>query len=215
MNPFLTLASLLAISTTFNCVAQAILVQPHNYMLDDSSLFGHHQDGGSLSPFYNDQSVSSEQAADRDIVSAIGQGLEKLRLGRASMLGNQQEDSEPSLSHFSAEMADLIQNEQQHQSKQDDPASLSSSITHVLMNVAQAAADAANSGNTDESQVEPDSASPAGGASILELDTSAASSSASSMPSKSDLKSGPIQWYNPKETIPVLKISSMGKFCSH
>lgn len=189
--------------------SQAILVQPHNYMLDDSGLIGHHQpDGGSLSPFYNDQAGTSEHVADRDIVSAISHSLERLRFGRTS-LRNDQEDSEPSLSHFSAEMADLIQNEQQHQSKQqNEPASLSSSVANVLMNVAQAAADAASGSSDDSSQLESGSGSRG---SIMELDTSASSSSSSSAPSKSDLKTGPIQWYNPKETIPVLKISSMGK----
>lgn len=204
MNPFAIFASLLAISVG---VSQAILVQPHNYMLDDSSLIGSQQpEAGSLSPFYNDQ---SESGADKDIVSAISQGLERLRFGRTSMHDNSQDESEPSLGHFSAEMADLIQNEQQHQqAKQnnDHQASLSSSVAHVLMNVAHAAADVA-SGSSDDSP----SGSSNNGAPILELDTSSSNAGHSALPSKSDLKTGPIQWYNPKETIPVLKISSMGK----
>lgn len=135
---------------------------------------------------------------------------------------NQQENgatnddgSEPNLSHFSAEMAALIQNEhqeakaRQQQMGSDDATSLGASVAHVLMNVAaQAAADAnAEAAAAPESDSDPDSSQAGKSASIDSSSQSQAQSSSAS----SVIKSGPL-WYNPKETIPVLKISSMGKF---
>lgn len=204
-------------------VASAILVQPYNYMLDDSGMVGQHDQSGSLSPFYNDQHGASEQTADKDIVSIIGDGLTRLRFAR---MMDGQEESAQQQGHFSQEMAELIQNEQQEAKGQDNQEpSLSSSVANMLLNVAQAAAQAsAPAGSESQSSQEAGQSSQSGSnngevamssrGSIMELDTSAASSSpnAASMPSKADLKSGPIQWFNPKETIPVLKISSMGKF---
>lgn len=203
---------------------RAILVQPYNYMLDDSSMVNQ-QDSGSLSPYLNDQSGSNEHNSDKDIVSIIGDGLARLRLARN--LDNPEEANQ-NQGHLSQEMADLIQSEQQAQSneKQDQnqqEQSLSSSVANMLLNVAQAAAQASVS-SADESQQQNDGAqsqsqsgdnrdvSMSSRGSIMELDTSPSSSSgATSTPSKADLKSGPTQWFNPKETIPVLKISSMGK----
>lgn len=194
-------------------------------MLDDSSMVSQ-QDSGSLSPYLNDQSGSSEHNSDKDIVSIIGDGLARLRFARN--LENPEEAAQ-NQGHLSQEMADLIQSEQQAQSngKQDQSQqeqSLSSSVANMLLNVAQAAAQASASSAAEESQQQNDGAqsnsqsgdnrdvSMSSRGSIMELDTSSSSSSgATSVPSKADLKSGPTQWFNPKETIPVLKISSMGK----
>lgn len=215
-------------------VARAILVQPHNYMLDDSTMVNQ-QDGGSLSPYLNDQ---SEHSSDKDIVSIIGDGLARLRFART--FDNLEEAGQSQAGHFSQEMADLIQKEQeaqqqsngkQEQSQQEQ--SLSSSVASMLLNVAQAAAQASAAADPAGEESQTDGAAQSSSqnqnnngnqnhngdvvmssrGSIMELDTSPSSSSGSaSMPTKADLKSGPIQWFNPKETIPVLKISSMGKF---
>jgi hypothetical protein len=210
-------------------LTRAILVQPYNYMLDDSSMVSGQQDSGSLSPYLNDQSGSNEHNSDKDIVSIIGDGLARLRLARN--LDNPEEVAQ-NQGHLSQEMADLIQSEQQAQSasntgKQEQEQSLSSSVANMLLNVAQAAAQASVSASAEENQQQQQqqndgSNSQSGGdnrdvsmssrGSITEFDTSPSSSSgATSTPSKADLKSVPTQWFNPKETIPVLKISSMGK----
>lgn len=207
-------------------MASAVLVQPYNYLLEDEPPAGHN---GQLEG-------SNEQASDKDIMSIIGERLARLRFAR--MLMDEQEDA--AQQHFSQEMADMIQRDQQEQAaaangKQGGQASeqqsLSSSVASMLLNVAQAAASAAGNsaegaeGAAHEQNPEQGQHSAATGnsqgqqmsarGSIMELDTSPSSSSGASsgsMPSKADLKSGPL-WYNPKETIPVLKISSMGK-CS-
>lgn len=200
--------------------ANAILVQPYNYMLDDSALISQHDSSGSLSPFYNDQSGSTELAADKDIISIIGDRLARLKYAR--MLQHQHQDEHG----FSQEMAELMSQQSGVESQKDGQpeASLSSSVASMLMNVAQAAAQAAaperdepsgshqaSEGASKSSAESPMSMSSRG--SIMELDTSSGSAaSGNSAPSKADLKSA--QWFNPKETIPVLKISSMGKLHS-
>lgn len=214
-----TASLILAISA----VTHAILVQPYNYMLDDSSMVNQH-DSGSLSPFYNDQSGANEHSADKDIVSIIGDSLARLRFGRMLDHNNNQqvEVGADNQGHFSQQMAELIQNEQAN-GKQDgssnEQQTFSSSVANMLLNVAQAAAQVSTSAN-DENQREQEQggsgqngdASMSSRGSIMELDTSQTSSNgAGSMPSKADLKVGPSQWFNPKETIPVLKISSMGE----
>lgn len=206
-------------------LTRAILVQPYNYLLDDSSMVNQ-QDSGSLSPYLNDQSGSNEHNSDKDIVSIIGDGLARIKFARN--LDNSDEAAQ-NQGHLSQEMADLIQSEQQAQSngKQDQQEqSLSSSVANMLLNVAQAAAQAsassaaADDGNQQQSDGTQSNSqsgdnrdvSMSSRGSIMELDTSPSSSNgATSLPSKADLKSGPTQWFNPKETIPVLKISSMGK----
>ena len=218
-------------------LVSAILVQPHNYMLDDSPMTNQHDSSGSLSPYYNDAHSGAEQQSDKDIVNIIGDSLARLRLARMldqqqlqQQQQQQQDNQDGAAGQLSQEMADLIQSEQQQQAKlesqgADQSGGSLSSVASMLMNVAQAAAQAANSPQADdqgqalgESQQDSTSAQQnTGGQSargpIMELDTSqAGAQSSASLPSKSDLKqSGPIQWYNPKETIPVLKISSMGK----
>jgi hypothetical protein len=198
------LALLVAVWTA--AMIEAVLVQPHNYMLDDSPLTSQHDSAGSLSPFYNDQTGSNEQTADKDIVSIIGDSLARLRWAR--MLDHQQ-DEQAAGGQLSQEMADLIQEgQQQQQSKPEaggEQQSLSSSVASMLMNVAQAAAASATGNDERHEQHQQDSRGP-----IMELDTSQQGAGAGSAPSKSDLKATS-QWYNPKETIPVLKISSMGK----
>lgn len=211
-------------------LSNAILVQPYNYMLDDSGLVNQ-PDGSSLSSYYNDQGGLGDVNADKDIISIIGDRLARLKYAR--MLDHQQhgDDSSNNQGHFSQEMAELIQNEQQA-NKQDGSQqehSLSSSVANILMNVAQAAAQASAAASDDNSQSNDASSTSSNGnnngevsmssrGSIMELDTTSSASSGSA-PSKSDLKSGTSQWFNPKETIPVLKISSMGKFdiccCRH
>lgn len=201
-------------------LADAVLVQPYNYMLDDSALVGASgADSGSLSPYYNDQTGASESAADRDIVTILGDSLARLRLGR--MLDGQAGAEEA----LSPEMAELMSGEQQLGSslsgKQDpNEQSLSSSVANMLMNVAQAAAQAASDDAAAEQQQQQQQHTGSGGLQhaaqqqqsraqpIVELDTSAPG--ASGAPSKADVKQSS-QWFNPKETIPVLKISSMGK----
>jgi len=221
-----TLAGWLALGTS-----QAVLVQPLNYMLDDSGLLGPQVDqAGSLSPFQQDQQGGGEQSADRDIVGIIGDSLARLRYARmlnnqqaASVSNGQEQQNDNSNSNnqdeqagqLSQEMAELLQRDQQEQAAGGDAAtngaqSLSSSVASMLMNVAQAAQAAANGDSTDSSDSQSN-----GRPQIMELDTSpsasgASGSHASSAPSKADLKQ-PVQWYNPKETIPVLKISSMGE----
>ena len=203
-------------------VTSAVLVQPYNYMLDDSSMLNQYDSSGSLSPFYNDQSAANEHSADKDIVSIIGDSLARMRFARMLEPNNQQQNEQEDSAHgqLSQEMADMIQNEQQHSGK-----SLSSSMANVLLNVAQAAVDhaaassAAAADDSKEHEHEQRQAAPTsdmsvssrGGSQIMELDTSQSGSSGGSMPSKADLKVGSSQWFNPKETIPVLKISSMGK----
>lgn len=222
------MTTLLALLAATLCItAEAILVQPNNYMLDDSSMVNQEADGGSLAPFYNDQ--GSEQAADKDIISIIGDRLARLRYAR--MLENPDGVDSSNAGHFSQEMAELIQREQQEAaaashnngkaaSQQNQEQSLSASVADMLMNVAQAAASA---GSSDEIMSGESSAQHGGihhnngqgqvpvasRGHIMELDTSSAGST-SSMPSKADLKTSS-QWFNPKETIPVLKISSMGE----
>lgn len=211
-------ASLIAlVAATSLGLTSAILVQPYNYMLDDSQMVNQ-PDGSSLSPFYNDH---SEHSADKDIISIIGDGLARLRFAR--MLDGQADEQSANQQHqqgqLSQEMADLIQSEQQQQAngKQDgQEQSLSASVANMLLNAAQAAVSDSSSSGADESQQGSDGsqsnqngeASMSSRGSIMELDTS---NSGASMPSKADLKSGPSQWFNPKESIPVLKISSMGK----
>lgn len=198
-----------ALLLAMSAISNAILVQPYNYMLDDSSIVPHH-DSTSLSPFYNDH---SEQGADKDIVSIISDSLARLRFARMLDHDNQQDETANN-GQLSQEMAELIQNEQQHQqaNKQEvGEQSLSSSVANMLLNVAQAAASAGdeqeqNSGNNHNGDPSLGSRG-----SLMEMDSSSATATSSSLPSKSDLKVGPSQWYNPKETIPVLKISSMGK----
>lgn len=191
-------------------------------MLDDSSMVNQQADGGSLSPFYNDQ--SNEHAADKDIISLIGDRLARLRYAR--MLDNPDGVDSPHEGHFSQEMAELIQREQQEAANNNNDGkvanhdqesqSLSASVADMLLNVAQAAAQA-SAGMTDDimggesSQSDRRERAPVSSrGSIMELDTSR-SGSTSSLPSKADLKISR-QWFNPKETIPVLKISSMGKY---
>lgn len=228
MKPYTSQSAILVALLAVAAGANAILVQPYNYMLDDSAMLSAgsqvaQADAGSLSPFYNDQSGSSEQSADKDIVSIIGDSLARLRYSR--LLDNPEDGSAHS-GHLSQEMADLLQSEQQHQnqkdgsgaqeaaSQQQQQQTLSSSVANMLMNVAQAAVASSESDSVGQQQ---DGQRPTGNngepsltarGSIMELDTSPATGSG---PSKADLKSGPIQWFNPKETIPVLKISSMGK----
>lgn len=232
---YVSLAILMVASASF---ARALLVQPYNYMLDDSAIINEQSqsDTGSLSPFYNDQSGSSEQNADKDIVSIVGERLASMRFAR--MLDNQQrDDAHQHQGHFSQEMAEMIQREQQEAAanKQDgsnQEPSLSSAVANMLVNVAQAAASAAtnsddsvqdqtdsvvsgssqaNSGSSSSSSNNNGETPMSSRGSIMELDTSPSSAaSVSAMPSKADLKNGPM-WFNPKETIPVLKISSMGK----
>lgn len=207
---------LVLMAATSLTLTNAILVQPYNYLLDDSALVNSH-DSGSLNPFYNDQSGSSESNADKDIISIIGDGLARLKYAR--MLNSQQQDEAAQhQGHLSQEMAELIQNEQQSNKQDGSEPSLSSSVASMLMNVAQAAAQASTN---DDSNHSNDGAQAQTGnhgeqpgmssrGSIMELDTSSTGNSAS-IPSKSDLKSATSQWFNPKETIPVMKISSMGK----
>lgn len=210
----LSSANLMTISSN------AVLVQPNNHMLDDSALTNK-PDGGSLSPFYSDQGASSEHSADRDIMSILGLGLERIRFAR--MLDQQQQSAnEEQLSHFSPEVAELIHSEHQQRmqeqadkldSQEQQDQSLSQSVANVLINVAQVAAAAQQPQDVSSSQSESNSNAGPGGEQESQP-SSSVSSSLHSQPSKMDLKSGPIQWYNPKETIPVLKISSMGKFSS-
>lgn len=220
------LLALLAATTTLSCLfAEAILVQPNNYMLDDSSLVNQETDGGSLAPFYNDQ--SNEHVADKDIISIIGDRLARLRYAR--MLDNPEGLDSSNAGHFSQEMAELIQREQQEAannnngkpSNQDQ--SLTASVADILMNAVAQAAAQASIGSDDminsESSAQPgqsgmshngqDRVPISSRGNIMELDTSSSGSS-SSLPSKADLKTSS-QWFNPKETIPVLKISSMGE----
>lgn len=225
------LLALLAVATCSLQAVGAILVQPQNYMLDDSSMMGaDHQDSGSLSPFYNDnQAGSNEHSADKDIVGIIGDGLARLRYAR---MMEQQQSSEEQQSvanqngQLSQEMAELLHSEQAQASDSNQDGSLSSSVAGLLLNVAQAAAQAtANSPDASAADAEVAGANSNGAqnqqegqqltmsarGNIMELDTS---SNSGPQPSKTDLKNGPhsSQWFNPKETIPVLKISSMGKF---
>lgn len=192
-------------------------------------MIGHNSDGGSLAPFYNDQ--NSEHAVDKDIISIIGERLARLRYAR--MLDNPDGADSSSAGHFSQEMADLIQREQQEAASSNgklannnnQEQSLSASVADMLLNVAQVAAQASVGANDEilngESSAQSGSVQSginsndryqvpvSSRGSIMELDTSA-SGSANSQPSKADLKVSS-QWFNPKETIPVLKISSMGK----
>lgn len=205
-----SLVALLAAATSLG-VASALLVQPHNYMLDDSAMVNQ-ADGGSLSPFYNDH---NEHTSDKDIISIIGDGLARLRFAR--MLDRSPEESaQQQQGQLSQEMADLIQSEQQANQKEGQEQSLSASVANMLLNAAQAAVQDSSQANSDEAG-QAEGAQSSGNhngdmssrGSIMELDTS---NGGSSMPSKADLKSGPSQWFNPKESIPVLKISSMGKW---
>lgn len=224
------MTTLLALLAATLCItAEAILVQPNNYMLDDSSMVNQEADGGSLAPFYNDQ--GSEQAADKDIISIIGDRLARLRYAR--MLENPDGVDSSNAGHFSQEMAELIQREQQEAAASHNNGkplnhnqqeqSLSASVADMLLNVAQAAAQASAGSSDDIMSGESgaqhtgihhnnhgqDQVPVASRGHIMELDTSAGGST-SSMPSKADLKTSS-QWFNPKETIPVLKISSMGE----
>jgi len=216
-------------ATALTC-ASAILVQPHNYLLDDSSLVDQ-PDLGSLSPYYNDQGGSSEQSADKDIVGIIGERL--ARLSYARMLDSQQQqqqDERDQASQLSQEMAELLQAEQQadggkQEASQEQPLSVSS-VASMLLSAAQAAAQAQSAADEAANQAAPagkqassqesrqqGSESGARAGPIMELDTSPGAQASSAQPNKADLKSGTSsQWFNPKETIPVLKISSMGKF---
>lgn len=232
--------ALLMAAATATCLvglsrpSAAILVQPYNYLLDDSAMVGAPDASASLSPYLNEQ---HEASADKDIAGIIGDSLARLRWarmldGQQSAVANQQAADEAG--HLSQEMAELIRSEQDQQAKQEggpDQQTLSSSVASMILNVAQAAAAAASSGSVDEAhqpqgeaplQAEQQASSSSSGAqpshlmssrgSIMELDTSAGSPSAASMASKADLKVGPTQWFNPKETIPVLKISAMGEY---
>lgn len=236
MNPFNLICTLVLLSGSMSLMSQAILVQPHNYMLDDSSILGPNlADASSFSHFLRDHADSDSQQ-------------QQFRAGRASSSDESAADSsqdlaadnsgEPSLSHFSAEMAELIQNEQRERAAaaaasgrpagEDQAAqSLTASMAHVLMNVAQAAADeaaaAASASANDESSATGSSSSQSQSSSSMnqneQRDASSANGAGDSLinsksgPSKAFdyfSKTGPL-WYNPKETIPVLKISSMGK----
>lgn len=226
--------ALMALLALGCCCGQvsSILVQPHNYMLDDSGLLGmEHHDSGSLSPFYNDQAGSSEHSADKDIISIIGDGLARIRYAR--MLEQQPAEHEagegseanqaPQNGQLSPEMAELVR-ETENADQAHQEGSLSSSVAGLLMNVAQAAAQATSgadagsggqSGAQESEQARETEARQSMGMSargnIMELDTTGSGSS--SQASKADLKNVQqnSQWFNPKETIPVLKISSMGE----
>lgn len=191
------LALLLLVLLCAVCASRAILVQPHNFAPEE-------QDHAELTFF-------EQRLRDARMLAAAAAAAAE----------------EP----FSAEMADLIQREHQHQIEkqandaQQEP-SLSASVAHVLMNVARAAAQAQANDDQEQSAAaaaataDAEAAPPADkrqasaaarNSAIMELDTS--SIGGQSQPSKADLKqSGPKQWFNPKETIPVLKISSMGEF---
>lgn len=211
MNPFSTLICTLVLVGTIFTLSNAILVQPHNYMLDDSGILGsaHHQ-------FYE------RDAADSSLLSAAS--LNNFRSSRSQMLSpaemDQQDNGEPSLSHFSAEMAELIKNEQRNQANQEEPSSLTSSVAHVLMNVAQAAADHEAADQVASSQqqatnndaiINENNNNDQQQQALMSADAGSSSSLSSSSNAKENIaKTGPL-WYNPKETIPVLKISSMGK----
>lgn len=192
-------------------ISSAILVQPHNFAPDEQE-----QEGS----FFG----------DHDFLK-LGERLRDARMLQAADAANQESAAaEAAEEHFSQEMADLIHREHQHQlekqqassgigSENPGEPSLSASVAHVLMNVARAA-QAANedqqqgsaSDGQQQQQQQQQAMEMSSRGSILELDTSGASAGPSA-PSKADLKqSGPKQWFNPKETIPVLKISSMGEF---
>lgn len=226
------LLALLAVATCSLQVASAILVQPHNYMLDDSAMLApDQQDSGSLSPFFNDnQAGAGEQSADKDVVGILGDSLARIRYAR--MLEQQQQQDSPDEqapasgqgAQLSQEMAELLQSEQAQPGDPNQEGSLSSSVAGLLLNVAQAAAQAtANAPASSGADADQSSAGArelpnqqlamSSRGNIMELDTS---SSSGSQPSKADLKSTSHsrQWFNPKETIPVLKISSMGKLSS-
>lgn len=211
MNPFSTLiCTLLLVSVSLSSLSQAILVQPHNYMLDDSGILG------ANSQYYD------RDSSDSSLLSASP--LNSFRSSRAAAeeqeaAAQANDNGEPSLSHFSAEMAELIKNEQRN-NNQEEPGSLSSSVAHVLMNVAQAAADEAAAANQAQAEADQQAMLNSQGnsnannnneqqqqnqqQSLMSLDNGSPNAKDQSS------KTGPL-WYNPKETIPVLKISSMGE----
>lgn len=192
-----TVGALLALLAAGCAVTSAILVQPHNYMLDDSALLSPEassSDAAALSPFHSDQASASEQVADRDIVSIIGEGLARLRQARAQQLAAEElangQDS-PATQHLSAEMAELLRGEQE---------AAAAAASQEQASLTAAASDSQATGSSESGERR---------APIVEIETAASSAPAS----KSDVKQ-PTQWYNPKEAIPVLKISSMGELFS-
>lgn len=191
-------AALLALAALLPSIG-AILVQPHEFAPD--------QQQQPEQSFLEAQLMGLREARELQAAEAAAAGAHEAA-------ADEQE-------HFSQEMAELIQREHQHQlDKQHDgqpEPSLSASVAHVLLNVAraaqqqQAAADEQQQAQQQQ-QSEGQQAEMAARGGILELDTSAASAAAAAAPSKADLKqAGPKQWFNPKETIPVIKISSMGE----
>lgn len=191
----MSLVSSLSVALALFLVAsgtRAVLVQPYNYLLDDSSMVGRHDH---LSPFLNQDQADEAEAEEQSS-----------RSGRSLQDADQEQQLSP-------EMAELLQESHQaHGAKEGE--SLSASVANMLLNAAHAAAQAsadeaagASESNQQSEQSDGNQRPSVGARGILELDTS--NQQAAPTPSKSDLK--PIQWYNPKETIPVLKISSMGK----
>lgn len=173
-------------------IATAFLIQPYNYMLDDSSILTNSQS-------HNQQQDSDDNLADRDFVGLLSDSINRLKAGRMIQEQQQQaaDEANANNAHLSQEMADLINEKQQS----------GESAADILLNVAQAAAEHVSQQQSEQQQqTNNDNNAMASRGSILELDTSR-----QQVPSKSDLKETN-QWYNPKEIIPALKISAMGKF---
>lgn len=188
-------ATLVAVFLATSTLASAFLIQPYNYMLDDSAILDHSQAQQDAAD--RDEAAAS---ADRDFLGLLSDSLNRLKAGRM-MHEATGDDGSASSTHLSQEMADLISEKQQQQPGE--------SVADIFLNAAQAAAEASQHQSEAVIQQQQSSANDnvdmAARGSILELDTSR-----QNVPSKSDMKESN-QWYNPKEIIPALKISAMGK----
>lgn len=182
----------------------AVLIQHNNYMLDDSDMIGGQApDASSFAPFAYDQGV--EHSADGDIIGSMGRSLFAKMLQDDQDQGANQEQGSQSLNQELAELLAATQQQQQQQSEQQ------------MANGEQKQSADGGVGSSSDLISSP-------GDQIAELDASLSSgglnaavagspsvSSLQQQPSKMELKASG-QWFNPKEIIPVLKISSMGKF---
>ena len=171
--------------------ARAVLIQPYNYMLDaaDASLLNAQQSQDSSS------GGAEHEQPDQDIAAVLGD--------------NQAEVAELLQRQLAAAAAVANQESAAEQQQAQSASSLSSSVASLLLNAAQVAA--AQQQQDEPSLSSSSSSSQRTHRNMMELDTSGAPSSAGQLPNKADLKQAPpTQWFNPKETIPVLKISSMG-----